>query len=273
MELEDFAQDELDSEGEAEAETGNLSPIGTYQPGMNWNPVEKIILERRSTRAFKPEPLPDGMIRRILEAGRFAPSAGNTQPWKYIVVKSPEIIAEMEKDSVVFAKRIMSSLDYTQDPANSELRARAKKVIKSQLNVLAPEPFIALQRIAAGKMSVFLNAPTLILILIDTRGAGEPKVDSGIAGENIVLAAHSMGAATCWIGVTSLLIHRMSSSARKWRRFFGIEFPYELLDVIALGWPKRRFDREVPREVQLVSWYEGGMNDPPRIDRQGDEQP
>jgi len=40
------------------------------------------------------------MIRRILEAGRFAPSAGNFQPWKFIVVNSPEMLVEMEKDAV-----------------------------------------------------------------------------------------------------------------------------------------------------------------------------
>ena len=42
--------------------------------------------------------LPPGLIRRIVEAGRFAPSAGNTQPWKFVVITSPTIIAEMEKD-------------------------------------------------------------------------------------------------------------------------------------------------------------------------------
>jgi nitroreductase len=58
-----------------------LSQIGAYQKGMGWNAVEQVIMSRRSVRLFKQEPLPDSMIRRILEAGRFAPSAGNMQPW------------------------------------------------------------------------------------------------------------------------------------------------------------------------------------------------
>ncbi|MDI6742872.1 MAG: hypothetical protein QMD11_09035, partial [Smithella sp.] len=41
-----------------------LSPLGKYVEGMPWNPVEKVILERRSIRAFKKEPLPDSMIKR-----------------------------------------------------------------------------------------------------------------------------------------------------------------------------------------------------------------
>ncbi|MDI6742521.1 MAG: nitroreductase family protein, partial [Smithella sp.] len=90
-----------------------LSPLGKYEEGMPWNPVEKVILERRSIRAFKKEPLPDSMIKRILEAGRYAPSAGNMQPWKFIVVNSPEILAEMEKDAQKVVRFFMFLLDYT----------------------------------------------------------------------------------------------------------------------------------------------------------------
>ena len=45
-----------------------------------WTPAEEVILKRRSVRMYKKEQVPEFMIRRILEAGRFAPSAGNGQP-------------------------------------------------------------------------------------------------------------------------------------------------------------------------------------------------
>ncbi len=48
-----------------------------------WTPTEEVILKRRSVRAYKKEQVPEFMIKRILEAGRFAPSAGNGQPWKF----------------------------------------------------------------------------------------------------------------------------------------------------------------------------------------------
>jgi len=274
-----MARDEhsLEKDGDENQEAfkaEDLSPLGVYRPGMNWNPVEKVIFERRSTRAFKPQPLPDNMIRRILEAARFAPSAGNCQPWKFIVVKSPEILSEMEKDAITFAKRIMPLLDYTRSRAKRFFtRGLVKFIIGRMRNVLAPQSFGILHELAAGKARVFYDAPVLILLLTDTRGVMTPEVDSGIAGQNIVLAAHSMGAATCWLGLIKLLLHPVAGKiSRKWKKFFGIKFPYELDNVIALGYPKRRFDREVPREVQLVPWFEGGINDPPRIDRQGGEK-
>jgi nitroreductase len=70
----------------SKSKDGELSPLGSYEPGMNWNPVEKVILERRSIRIFKDKPVPDGLIRRVLEAGRFAPTAGNSQPCEFMVV-------------------------------------------------------------------------------------------------------------------------------------------------------------------------------------------
>ncbi len=53
------------------------------------NAIETI-LERRSIRSYRPEPIPDADLRAILEAGRQAPSAANRQPWHFIVVGDPE---------------------------------------------------------------------------------------------------------------------------------------------------------------------------------------
>ena len=245
-----------------------LSPLGKYEEGMPWNPVEKIILERRSIRAFKKEPLPDSMIHRILEAGRFAPSAGNTQPWKFIVVKSPEILAEMEKDAVKMAKFFMFLIDYTR--GNILRRLYILSWIKWMIrfmykNLLNPVPFALLSQIAQEKTPVFHGAPTLILLIEDKRGAGCPPTDIGICGQNMVLAAHSMGAGSCWFETTALLMY-----LPKWRKKFGIKYPYCLNDCIAFGWPSPKADGMVPREVQLVQWYERGMNDAPRVKKQGE---
>ena len=51
------------------------------------NEILKAIRERRSVHRFKPGPVEDEKIRAILEAGRWAPSWTNTQPWEFIVVR------------------------------------------------------------------------------------------------------------------------------------------------------------------------------------------
>lgn len=55
------------------------------------------IMERRSIRKYEPKPVPDEDLRKILEAGRQAPSAANRQPWHFIVVrdeKQKQAVAE-----------------------------------------------------------------------------------------------------------------------------------------------------------------------------------
>jgi nitroreductase len=53
------------------------------------------IRARRNVRDYLPEPLPDGALERILEAGRRAPSAGNRQPWDFVVVTGRERLTEL----------------------------------------------------------------------------------------------------------------------------------------------------------------------------------
>jgi nitroreductase len=245
-----------------------MSSLGQYYEGMPFNPVEKVIMERRSTRKYKKEPLPDGMIRRILEAARFAPSTGNQQPWKFIVIKSPEIIAEMEKDAAKLTRILVFLYGYTIFTGLRRLISKilAKMtVMRFMSNMFHPVPYFVYTTAAQGKTVYFHNAPVIVLLLEDQRGVSNPAVDIGVAGEHMVLTAHSMGAGACWVGFIKFLTY-----LPKWRKKFGIEYPYKLRESIVFGWPLPKADGPVPREVQLVEWFDGGMNDAPRIERQGE---
>ena len=60
--------------------------------------------------------------------------------------------------------------------------------------------------IADRKLGLWHGAPTVILIFKDIRGVCNPDLDCGIAGQNMVLAAHSMGLGTCWVGFAKLCL-------------------------------------------------------------------
>src|SRR5690606_13090821 len=55
------------------------------------NDVFEIMHTTRAMRRLKPDPVPDDLIRKILDAGIRAPNGGNTQKWRFLVVKDPEI--------------------------------------------------------------------------------------------------------------------------------------------------------------------------------------
>jgi nitroreductase len=52
--------------------------------------VIEAIKTRRSVRKYKPTPIPEEHLKTILEAARLAPSAGNKQPWKFIIVRDTD---------------------------------------------------------------------------------------------------------------------------------------------------------------------------------------
>ena len=47
----------------------------------------EVIRTRRSVRSYKPDPIPDEVLMRVLDAARIAPSGSNRQPWRFIIVK------------------------------------------------------------------------------------------------------------------------------------------------------------------------------------------
>ncbi len=51
----------------------------------------EVVFKRRSIRKFKETPVPEDVLFRVLEVGRWAPSAGNTQPWHFIIVTDAEV--------------------------------------------------------------------------------------------------------------------------------------------------------------------------------------
>lgn len=95
----------------------------------------------------------------------------------------------------------------------------------------------------------------MILIFKDVRGVSNPDLDCGIAGQNMVLAAHSMGLGTCWVGFTKLAFQY----TRKWKKYFGIGHPYKFVASLAIGWPVGKPDGIVGRVTHPVDWYENGM--------------
>ncbi|RKX68681.1 nitroreductase [candidate division WOR-3 bacterium] len=55
----------------------------------------EVVRKRLSVRRYRPDPIPDEVLNRILEAGRLAPSAKNLQPWHFIVVKDERLRKEL----------------------------------------------------------------------------------------------------------------------------------------------------------------------------------
>jgi nitroreductase len=59
--------------------------------------IFEVMFSTRSMRRLKPDPIPDDVMYRILDAGIRAPSGGNTQHWRFLVVKDPQVKQQVQK--------------------------------------------------------------------------------------------------------------------------------------------------------------------------------
>ena len=57
--------------------------------------VFECIRRRRTVRDFKPDPVPETIVRKILQAARWAPSSSNSQPWHFIVIEDRQMLAKL----------------------------------------------------------------------------------------------------------------------------------------------------------------------------------
>jgi nitroreductase/NAD-dependent dihydropyrimidine dehydrogenase PreA subunit len=215
-----------------------------------WTTIEKAILNRRSVRNYKDQPVPESIIRRVLEAGRFAPSAGNCQPWKFVVVTNKSLIHDM--DEAVWG--VMNTLYkmYTNDETVKGLAAG----YEADPNPGLYDPRIMLGGaggVAKRNLPVFLNAPAVILIAADHRAISGADINVGICGQNMILAANSLDIRACWVGF-SQVINMLPPLQEK----LGLGPPWKISSSVVLGYPAFKQDGIVAREFRPVTWFREG---------------
>jgi alkylation response protein AidB-like acyl-CoA dehydrogenase/nitroreductase/NAD-dependent dihydropyrimidine dehydrogenase PreA subunit len=219
-----------------------------------WTVIERTIFERRSVRNFKEDPVPEHLIRRVLEAGRFAPSSGNCQPWKFIVVTNKELINEMNES--VFNLMTVFYGTYMNDAT-----------VKGLIPIYAQNPSVGLfdPRIILGGMGsitrknapLFLNAPVVILMACDDRSIGGPQIQAGICGQNMNLAALSLGLGFCWIGFSQFIEYIPPLKDK-----LGLRDPWKINTAMVLGYPRFKQSAIVPREFRPITWFREGEKKP-----------
>jgi nitroreductase len=194
------------------------------------------------------------LIQRVLEAGRFAPSGGNCQPWKFVVITNKEIITEIDKVAINVLKTMHNT--YMNDNSVKALQGMVKNGVGSF------DPRIILGGMGAigkeGELTPSLNAPAVILLLGDERAIGDPQISIGICGQTMNLVANSLGIKACWSGFFAI----GASYHPTLKKELGIEPPWSCISSLCLGYPKFKQEGIVPRENRPVKWFREDKDKP-----------
>jgi len=182
--------------------------------------IWQVFEHRRSVRRFKPDPVPEADIRRILDAARLAPSSGNQQPWRFLVVRDPTKIAAMKAACL---ERAMARFSPQTDPTEGA-RERFK------------------ERAEAG-LAGYFSAPVFIVVLTDntSKYPDYNHWDGPLAAGQLMLAARALGYGTVFI------TDSIPDSVTK--EVLGIPDSYTRVCITPLGvpveWPESRPKKSV----------------------------
>lgn len=213
---------------------------------MDYDDLLKLVRKRRSIRRFKPDPVPDEYIDKIIEVARWAPSSLNQQPWEFVVVRELELrqkILQYCSDYMKFAVK-MNNPQISQSPP-----AQGPSGGQGNRNV----------------------APVFILLFGDTRvKEAEPRdlrwlkptiqdiFTSSLANAYMYmhLAATSLGLASAWHSVS-----RTPYPQCMIKDLLGIPDQLKLHDMMMLGFPVSEPKTKVMREDRIVHYDACGPDD------------
>jgi nitroreductase len=193
----------------------------------------KALKTRRSIRAFKSEAVPQEVITQILEAARWSPSWGNTQPWELVVVQGAKVRQLTEELVAAFQQRVAANPDVA-------MPGTFPDVYKERYMACAAGLFGGMgvaRDDKASRMAHMVNmtggfgAPAIIYVIFNA-DLLEPysMFDLGCITQSICLAAHDLGLGTCIEAQLALYPDII-------RRHLGLTTSHKIVVGLALGYP------------------------------------
>ena len=140
------------------------------------NSAHDFLRSRRSVRRFKPEPIPDSVIERILTTATYAPSAHNLQPWRFVIIKIPMSNRRLAKTLTDKMRLDMQA----EGAPESEIEKR----VTNSLRRIDEAPVIIM--LCRDVTDVRVNTPEETIMNIQS---------TALAGLQLLLAAHAEGLA------------------------------------------------------------------------------
>jgi F420 biosynthesis protein FbiB-like protein len=149
----------------------------------NW--LAEVMRSRRSVRHFRREPVSRATIERLIEAARWAPSAHNAQPWRFVVLEDEPRRRDLAR---AMARRFQTDLQADGMPVDKALTRAARAQAR-----LSEAPAVVLVCLTLQDAQVYPDAP---------RAAAEHQMaveSTALAVENLLLSAHEAGLGACWL--------------------------------------------------------------------------
>lgn len=189
--------------------------------------ILEAIQTRRSIREFLPDKIPKEDVEKILNMGRYAPTAGNIQPWKFLLLKN---ITRKEKFKEILIENRLTT--YEELKIKKENKEKIKKGVQEALDKLFKAPLIILLFVDVTTNAI--THPVLVLF------------DGALAAQNIMLAAHALGYGSSF--QTTFFPEQVVKD------FFSIPDHYKFICALPLGKKVNNPDMPEKKPLETFIW-------------------
>ena len=180
----------------------------------------ELLDKRRSVRDYEGRVVSLDFVKEIIRDSCFAPSSGDGQPWRFIVVNNKAWIKKLSDES---KKNVLSYIELNPDAP-----------LKKYESTLRNEDF-----------NVFYNAPCLVYI-----GGSEKvrslQVDCALAASYFMFSAAARGLGTCWVGLGT------SIQDLEIRGQIGMPSDYRIVAPVVVGYPRNIPGKPDAREAKIL---------------------
>ncbi len=193
------------------------------------NDVIAAIGSRRSVRSFTDEPLSKDEIDQLLGCGVRAANGCNMQPWRFVVITNKEVMKRYNNMSKRLFGQYLGKQIQGNPPSIENLR-NLKRMMDDPDN------------------DIFHGAPCLVLVF-SAPCALSPEQDCSLCAGNMMLAAHSMGLGSLWVGFASPL-----GNDAEVRKELGVPDDHTLQAQLIFGHPAKDTGPTPREEPVVLKW-------------------
>ena len=206
----------------------------------------ELVRTRRSIRRFKPDPIPDEHVNKILEAGRWAMSGANGQPWEFIVVKNPETKKKMADQFFEISRRIHNLEKIRPEEARHPMFASPPK--ETPEFYLAPVIIVAVGDLRTLQATVLASKYHLPG---EGGGSGEATYLKNMANAVMLmhLAVAALGLGSQWLSVPGLWEPDLKA-------LLGVPKDLIINTLVPIGYPAYEPRSPYRRELKELVHYE-----------------
>lgn len=221
-------------------------------PALDANLLHQNLASLRSTRRFKNKEVPSSILKTLVEAASFAPTAHNRRDIVMDIYQGDKLYNLTE----LCMKELKSTIRLLERPLVGGLsRVTGRREMYVEAKKFLPEMKKTIRYWNEERDLIFFNAPVVILISLPNRAFAD--ADAYLAAANIRLQAQALSIESILLG-GFVRIQRHSSEIRK---LLELEQGYSIKAVVALGYPKQEFKRIPSRPLPTVNWHTSLIDD------------